>query len=103
MNKDNTSGRKNENLHALYSILDYCEEPFVCRRKLQLNFLGEEFDQNNCGNMCDNCRKGLQVTNRDCTSEALKIIDIVTECEKLRCNVSVKQMIDIVRGLSVKA
>jgi hypothetical protein len=53
--------------------------------------------------MCDNCRKGLQVTNRDCTSEALKIIDIVTECEKLRCNVSVKQMIDIVRGLSVKA
>ena len=26
--------RKNENLHALYSILNYCEEPFICRRKL---------------------------------------------------------------------
>jgi bloom syndrome protein len=29
---ENTLQRKNENLHALYSILDYCEETFVCRR-----------------------------------------------------------------------
>lgn len=55
-NRDNTSGRKNENLHALYSILEYCEEPFICRRKMQLNFLGEEFEDENCKNMCDNCR-----------------------------------------------
>lgn len=27
-NHDNTKNRKNENLHALYSILDYCEEPY---------------------------------------------------------------------------
>lgn len=33
-NKDNTSGRKIENLYALYSILDYCEETNVCRRKM---------------------------------------------------------------------
>ena len=33
-NCDNTKGRKNENLHALYSILNYCEEPYICRRKL---------------------------------------------------------------------
>ena len=47
-NEENTNIRKNQNLHALYSILNYCEEPFLCRRKLQLNFLGEEFDKNNC-------------------------------------------------------
>lgn len=47
-NKDNTKGRKNENLHALYSILEYCEEPHICRRKMQLNFLGEEFDERMC-------------------------------------------------------
>lgn len=23
--------RKNENLNALYGILDYCEEPYICR------------------------------------------------------------------------
>jgi len=33
-NHDNTKNRKNENLHALYSILEYCEEPFICRRKI---------------------------------------------------------------------
>lgn len=55
-NKDNTSGRKNENLHALYSILEYCEEPYICRRKMQLSFLGEDFNERNCNKMCDNCR-----------------------------------------------
>lgn len=34
MNVGNTKARKNENLHALYSILKYCEEPYQCRRKL---------------------------------------------------------------------
>lgn len=33
-NDENTNIRKNQNLHALYSILNYCEEPFLCRRKL---------------------------------------------------------------------
>lgn len=33
-NNDNSGVRKNENLHALYSILGYCEEPYTCRRKL---------------------------------------------------------------------
>ena len=51
-----TKGRKNENLHGLYSILEYCEEPYACRRKLQLQFLGEEFDEQKCDKMCDNCR-----------------------------------------------
>jgi superfamily II DNA helicase RecQ len=42
-NKDNTMGRKNENLHALYKILEFCEEPYLCRRKILLNYLGEDF------------------------------------------------------------
>ena len=55
-NTDNTNNRKNENLHALYSILDYCEEPYICRRKMQLKFLGEEFSESLCNAMCDNCK-----------------------------------------------
>ena len=53
---DNSNNRKNQNLSALYSILNFCEEPYVCRRKLQMNFLGEEFDEKLCKQMCDNCR-----------------------------------------------
>jgi hypothetical protein len=33
-NHDNTKKRKEENVQALYSILEYCEEPFICRRKI---------------------------------------------------------------------
>jgi hypothetical protein len=31
-NKDNTTSRKNENMFGLYAILEYCEEPYICRR-----------------------------------------------------------------------
>ena len=70
-NNDNTRIRKDENLQALYSILEYCEEPYICRRKMQLNFLGEEFDEKKCKNMCDNCKLGLKVINKDVTQESL--------------------------------
>ena len=43
-----TMQRKGENLHALYSILNYCEETYFCRRELQLNFLGDSFDPSLC-------------------------------------------------------
>lgn len=69
-NKDNTMGRKNENLHALYKILEFCEEPYLCRRKILLNYLGEDFRSKKCNNMCDNCRKGLRIGEIDFTEQA---------------------------------
>lgn len=76
-NSASTGARKKENLHALYSILEYCEETYLCRRKMQLQFLGEGFDARNCGKMCDNCRQGLQVVEQDYSSEALKILEFI--------------------------
>ena len=41
--------RKNENVHALYNMLGYAEEPNICRRKLQLDYLGErDFNPKSC-------------------------------------------------------
>lgn len=60
-NQQSTGVRKNENLLGLYSILDYCENIYECRRKLQLDYLGEAFDPKLCDKMCDNCRKGMVV------------------------------------------
>lgn len=31
-NSSSSQARKRENLYALYSILEYCEEPYMCRR-----------------------------------------------------------------------
>ena len=55
----NTAVRKKENLGALYTMLEYCEEQYLCRRFMQLRFLGEDFKSENCNGMCDNCRAGL--------------------------------------------
>ena len=50
MNTNNTSSeeRKEENLHNLYKMIDYLEETNLCRRKLQLYFLGEKFKTKDC-------------------------------------------------------
>lgn len=42
-NTENTKARKNENLYALYKMLEFCEEPYLCRRKVLLNYLDEDF------------------------------------------------------------
>lgn len=100
-NHDNTKNRKNENLHALYSILDYCEEPFLCRRKIQLNFLGEEFEQRNCNKMCDNCKLGVKVYDRDVTKEAKVLLEIIQDFEECRANLTVNQLVEICKGRKV--
>lgn len=101
MNDANTKGRKNENLHALYSILDYCEEPNFCRRKMQLNFLGEDFDDKDCKAMCDNCKTEKIVIQKDVTDQAIKIADLVLETKRFQANVTFKQVVDIVRGRKI--
>jgi superfamily II DNA helicase RecQ len=47
-NTDNTMGRKNENLQGLYKIIEFCEEPYLCRRKVLLGYLSEDFRSQNC-------------------------------------------------------
>jgi hypothetical protein len=86
----------------LYSILDYCEETWLCRRKLQLNFLGEPFEQAMCLKMCDNCNKQYNVEPLNVTKEALQIVFMINEFEKDGSNVTLKQAVDICKGRVVK-
>ena len=58
-------------------MLEYCDEPFLCRRKMQLQFLGEEFDSKDCNMMCDNCKKDLTVKEEDYTQIARDLIAFI--------------------------
>lgn len=78
-NDVSSSRRKTENIHALYSILDYCEEPFSCRRQIQLNYLGENFEPSQCNKMCDNCRQGIKIKMRDASNDTMQILRIVQD------------------------
>lgn len=43
----------------LHETVSYAETS-SCRRKFLLHYFGEEFDEANCGGMCDNCRNPKQ-------------------------------------------
>ena len=73
-----TGARKRENLKALYSMLEYCEEPNLCRRVMQLTFLGEkDFNKEQCQGMCDNCKKKQTIGLQDLTDAAIKMVDVI--------------------------
>ena len=53
-------------------MIAYCEDTSTCRRKLQLNYFGEEFDPELCEKTCDNCMNfdGVEVKGTECYQEA---------------------------------
>ena len=56
-------------------------ESAVCRRKILLNYFGEQYDTENCGGKCDNCKnpKDLLEAKTE-TLIALKAIRALNEC-----------------------
>ena len=65
-------------------------------------FLGEEFCEKQCKQMCDNCRQGLRVIDKNCTQEALKILEFVYINCSYKYNVTLKMVVDLFRGLKLK-
>ena len=68
---------------------------------MQLQFLGEDFDPDDCDRMCDNCKTGLQVGINDMSSVAIKVIQFLDEAECARNNFTMNQAIDLLRGKKV--
>jgi ATP-dependent DNA helicase RecQ len=62
-------------LRKLQDIAEYCESP-SCRRKLLLNYFGEEYPEENCGS-CDNCDQPPEMI--DGTAVAKKIVACVKQ------------------------
>ncbi len=63
----------------LHETVSYAETS-SCRRKFLLHYFGEEFDDTNCGGMCDNCRNPKQKFEaKDDVELALEAIDDMKE------------------------
>jgi ATP-dependent DNA helicase, RecQ family len=89
----------------LYGCLRYCENEFLCRRTMQLEFFGERFDRSKCNKTCDNCKAGLEPERRDLTSEALAILQLLSELMVMKNGrgVSLSQVAELYRGSKAKS
>lgn len=89
----------------LYGCLRYCENEFLCRRTMQLEFFGERFDRSKCNKTCDNCKAGLEPERRDLTSEAHAILQLLNELLVMKNGrgVSMSQVAELYRGSKAKS
>lgn len=85
-------------IDQLYACLRYCEDNFECRRTLQLQFFGENFDPSNCNKTCDNCREGLVAENRSVTNETREILQLLSSVHSQNRNCTLLGLSELWRG-----
>lgn len=68
----------------LHTCVRYCEDEFRCRRTMQLEFFGEDFDRRRCNKTCDNCKHGREPERKDYTAEAKTILELFTDASQKR-------------------
>ena len=91
-----------ENLRKITQMVDYCEEEFMCRRVMALEYFDEQFDPKDCNLMCDNCNKNLSCIKKDFTKESLIILNFVKNCSDKLLKITISQSVDYLIGKNGK-
>lgn len=69
MDENGTQESKRVHLQNLFRVVTYCENQVDCRRKIQLNYFGETFNDDSCvankETTCDNCQNKVKVNITD--------------------------------------
>ena len=91
-------------IDQLYECLRYCEDDFRCRRTMQLEFFGENFDRDKCNETCDNCKAGRVPDKRDMTVEMMTILNLLSAClnQRRTGGVTLFQLSELYRGSKAK-
>lgn len=63
-------------MENLSQVVSYCENKVDCRRSLQLQYLGENFDKRLCNGTCDNCRNNAPTEVRDVTAHVNNLLSL---------------------------
>ncbi|KAJ8664571.1 hypothetical protein QAD02_006233 [Eretmocerus hayati] len=93
-------------LDNLYGMVNFCDNLADCRRALQLNYFGEQFDRQLCientVSTCDNCRSIDRITLVDVTDDAKALLQMVRDFTHLRrISITMLQVVDIYKGCDV--
>ena len=69
--------QQEKSFKELNNVINYCEDIYTCRRKMQLEYLGENFDSKECNKTCDNCISEKISYEKNVTEAAIKIANIL--------------------------
>lgn len=98
-NEENTTQEfKNHLIENLNTMVSYCENQVDCRRKLQLQYLGEDFDVALCRGTCDNCKNARPHVKKDVTESAKDMIDLLKEVSRSSTQITSNQLVQVFRG-----
>jgi ATP-dependent DNA helicase RecQ len=72
--RDKPLSEREVGAQLIHETVSYAESA-VCRRKILLNYFGEEYDTSHCTNMCDNCNSPKELLEAKAeTQQVLKVI-----------------------------
>jgi len=89
---EKTGNEKIIALQHLKELVDFAESP-VCRRKILMNYFGEEYPNENCG-LCDNCVEDKENLT-DMTELAKKLLQTILQTGNM---FGIIHLIDVLRG-----
>jgi ATP-dependent DNA helicase RecQ len=90
--KDKPVAEREIGSQLIFEMSSFAESS-QCRRKILLHYFGENFDEENCNKMCDNCRHPK--TMHDVTQELSDVLEAVKETAG---KVNQEHIIDLIRG-----
>ncbi len=91
-NKDKPVSERELHGQLMEEVVAYSESP-SCRRKGILHYFGEQFDEERCEKMCDNCRNPKErVEAQNEVLIALEAVDAIKE------KFTIKPLIEFIRG-----
>ncbi|KAJ8070197.1 hypothetical protein OCU04_000586 [Sclerotinia nivalis] len=77
---DGSPDVKNEQRQMLEAMVRFCDNRIDCRRVQLLQYFGETFKKEECRN-CDTCNSNDTYEERDFSSEARKVISVVSQVQ----------------------
>ncbi len=94
--RDKPVAEREMSAQLMQEIMAYAETT-GCRRKFLLHYFGEQFDEQHCNDMCDNCRHPKEKV--DVTQQMQMALQAVVELEE---NYKIKTLVDFLVGKETK-
>jgi len=94
--RDKPVAEREMTAQLMQEIMAYAETP-SCRRRFLLHYFGEDFDDDNCNKMCDNCRHP-----KERIEVQTEIHNGLLSIEKLKENYAIKTLVEFVTGIETK-